>query len=128
MPHWKPRRHPYFFQMVADGGFEGIRVVRKGGVILWMKSRFQCDRLIPYVGLDVWVQDNTQLTVFEGGFDSKNRPLFLPFPTGMPCICSERLSGDWHLETIPNPDALRADHMAEMHVGEPNESCDLCEQ
>ena len=25
-------------------------------------------------------------------------------------------------------DALRADHMAEMHVGEPNEACDLCEK
>ncbi len=27
-----------------------------------------------------------------------------------------------------DPDQPRADHMAEMHVGEPNADCDLCEQ
>jgi len=31
-------------------------------------------------------------------------------------------------EPILDPDQIRADHMAEMHVGEPNADCDLCEK
>ncbi len=62
--------------MVGQGGILGVRLIRKGGIILWLRDKYQCDILIPYVGREVFIEDTIdKLIVFESGFDAKNRLL-----------------------------------------------------
>lgn len=47
---------------------EGERIVRKGGIVLFAKSRWQDDRLIPFVGNEVTVNTDyyyTEVTCFS---------------------------------------------------------------
>ena len=70
------RKRPQYTQMVGQAGCEGIRLVRVGGVGLWLSHRYQDDRLVPHVGREVYIADRDgEIYINEGGFDAKNRAL-----------------------------------------------------
>ena len=69
-------KHNSFQMQVGDCGFEAIRRVRKGGFILWRKEHYQSDKLLDYVGQDVFLWDYFGgIQVCEGGWDFRNRPI-----------------------------------------------------
>ncbi len=75
MPHGK-YKHSSFQMQVGDAGYEAIRIVRKGGVILWRKERYQSDTLLPYINQTIFLWDwFGGIDVFEGGWDGANRPV-----------------------------------------------------
>ena len=70
------RKKPQFTQRVGEVGVEGIRLVRAGGVVLWLKCRYQDERFIPYVGQEVYIADRDGTLYFnEGWFDRNNKAL-----------------------------------------------------
>ena len=74
-PHGK-YKHNSFQMQVGDAGYEAIRLVRKGGVILWRKERYQSDTLLPYVGQEIFLWDWCGgINVFEGGWNGANKPI-----------------------------------------------------
>jgi hypothetical protein len=61
---------------VGQSGYYAFRKVRKGGIILWLKHRYQSDTLLIYVGQDVFLWDcEESIQIHEGGFDALNRPI-----------------------------------------------------
>lgn len=97
------REPRYYTQQVGQDGYQGIRTVRRGGIILWLHNRHQSDRLLPYVEQTVWVKDAGSLTVFRGGYEGpRDIPQFYTEGGGMECLCAEELSGKYHLRRL-NP-------------------------
>ena len=61
---------------VGDAGYEAIRMVRKGGIILWRQEWYQSDSLLPYVGQTIFLHDWCGgVDIYEGGWDGANKPI-----------------------------------------------------
>ena len=74
-PHGKYKNNSFQMQ-VGDAGYEAIRRVRKGGIILWRRERYQSDKLLEYVGQDIFLWDYFGgIDVHEGGWNYMNKPI-----------------------------------------------------
>lgn len=68
-------KHPSRQYTVGEVGLVAFRIVRKGGVILWIRKRFQSDKLLSHVGQDISLHDGEgDIIVMDGWFDAQNRP------------------------------------------------------
>ena len=70
------KRKLSYHRMVGQSGYEAIRIVRKGGIILWLRGKYQSPRLLPYVGQEIFLWDcEGEIQVHEGGWDYRDRPI-----------------------------------------------------